>query len=201
MSTSSKKASARQRLMDAADELFYGEGIHSVGIDRVIEKAGVAKGSLYYIFGSKDELVRSYLRNRHERWITRIDEQLAAAASPRDAVLSVFDALGELFAEPDFNGCAFTNAAAEAQPGSAELDMSGEFRTWVHNLFAGLCREAGLHEPEKLADRLVVLYDGANTSAALDHDPTAARRARDIAAMLVDAAAHVPDEAREPSRP
>jgi AcrR family transcriptional regulator len=183
-----KKASARQRLMDAADELFYGEGIHSVGIDRVIEKAGVAKGSLYYIFGSKDELVRTYLRNRHELWSTRIDEQLAAAPTPRDAVLSVFDALGELFAQPDFNGCAFTNAAAEALPGSAELDMSGEFRRWVHELFAGLCREADLRDPDALADRLVVLYDGANTSAALDHDPSAARRARDIAEMLVGAA-------------
>jgi AcrR family transcriptional regulator len=189
MTATPKKPSARQRLLDAADELFYGEGIHTVGIDRVIEKAGVAKGSLYYIFGSKDELVRSYLRNRHELWSTRIDERLAAALTPRDGVLSVFDALGDLFAEPEFNGCAFTNAAAEAPPGSAELDMSSEFRRWVHELFAGLCREAGLAEPDALASQLVVLYDGANASAALDHDPAAARRGRDIAEILLDAAA------------
>ena len=59
--------SARERLLAAASELFYAEGVHTVGIDRVIERAGVAKASLYNTFGSKEELVRAYLESRHAR--------------------------------------------------------------------------------------------------------------------------------------
>src|SRR5664279_4910680 len=65
------RRSARERLMTAADELFYEEGVHTVGIDRVIEHAGVAKGSLYNTFGSKDELIRAYLEGRHARMARR----------------------------------------------------------------------------------------------------------------------------------
>ena len=64
--TSAERPSARERLLAAADELFYEEGVHTVGIDRVIERAGVAKASLYNTFGSKDELVRAYLTSRHD---------------------------------------------------------------------------------------------------------------------------------------
>ena len=63
-----KRPSARERLLAASGELFYRDGVHSTGIDAVIEKAGVAKGSLYYIFGGKDELITAYLRGRHESW-------------------------------------------------------------------------------------------------------------------------------------
>src|ERR1700712_2701017 len=116
---SSRKRSARDRLLETADRLFYDEGIHNVGIDRVLEQAGVAKGSLYYNFSGKDELVRTYLHNRHARWAARIDDELATATTPSGKILAVFDALAELFAEPGFRGCTFINAAAEAQPGSA----------------------------------------------------------------------------------
>ena len=63
-----KRPSPRERLLAASDELFYRDGVHSTGIDAIIETAGVAKGSLYYIFGGKDELVAAYLRGRLERW-------------------------------------------------------------------------------------------------------------------------------------
>src|SRR3569833_2360310 len=66
-STAARKPTARDRLLAAADELFYAEGVHTVGIDRIIERAGVAKASLYSSFGSKDELVRAYLQGREER--------------------------------------------------------------------------------------------------------------------------------------
>ena len=65
------KRSPRERLLAAADELFYAEGVQSVGIDRVIERAGVAKASLYSTFGSKEELVRAYLEGMHERVLNR----------------------------------------------------------------------------------------------------------------------------------
>src|ERR1700710_2299649 len=174
-----RRRSARDRRLETADRLFYDEGIHNVGIDRVLEQSGVAKGSLYYNFSGKDELVRTYLDNRHARWAARIDEELAAPSTPSGKILAVFDALAELFAEPGFRGCAFLNAAAEAQPGSAEELATKDFRTWLHELFGTHVTAAGY--PDKLADQLVMLYDGANISASMDHNPAVAGAARDAA--------------------
>jgi len=93
---SAPRVSARERLLAAADELFYENGINTVGIDRVIERAGVAKASLYDCFGSKDELVRSYLQARNEARRTRINERLSQYHTPEEKILSIFDLLGEL---------------------------------------------------------------------------------------------------------
>jgi AcrR family transcriptional regulator len=189
MDPMTRKNSARRRLLEAADRLFYEEGIHQVGIDRVIEEAGVAKSSLYYAFGSKDELVKTYLADRHAKWDARLVEQMAGHDDPRDKILTVFDALGDLFAEPDFNGCAFINAAAEATPGSAEDRATQDFRTWLHDLFGTLCAELDDEHPQDLRDQLVFLYDGANISAQMDKNRTAATTARAAAAALMDAVA------------
>lgn len=184
-----RRRSARDRLLETADQLFYDEGIHSVGIDRVLEQSGVAKGSLYYNFSGKDDLVRTYLQNRHAKWAARIDEELATAETPHDKILAVFDALADLFAQPDFSGCAFLKAAAEATPGSAEELATKDFRTWLHELFSNLVTETGYDDPDKLGAQLVMLYDGANISAQMDHNPTVAVAARDaVAALLVTAA-------------
>src|SRR3978361_39067 len=97
---------ARERLLDAANQLFYEEGVHTVGIDRIIERAGVAKASLYSAFGSKDELVRAYLEGRHEKRQARILAGLERFETPRDRLLGVFDVLAEIAASPEFRGCA-----------------------------------------------------------------------------------------------
>src|SRR6476646_899103 len=103
--------SARERLLAAADELFYEEGVHTVGIDRVIERAGVAKATLYNAFGSKDELIRAYLKRRHAITRDRTSSALATRyETPRKQILGVFEVLGEMAAEPGFRGCAFINA-------------------------------------------------------------------------------------------
>jgi len=183
-----RKNSAKRRLLEAADRLFYEEGIHQVGIDRVIEEAGVAKSSLYYAFGSKDELVRTYLADRHAKWDARLIDRMAEHDDPRAKILAIFDALGDLFTEPSFNGCAFINAAAEAPPGSAEDSATRDFRTWLHELFGTLCSQLDVGHPQDLSEQLVFLYDGANISAQLDHNRTAATMARTAAAALLDSA-------------
>ncbi|MCW2530033.1 MAG: TetR/AcrR family transcriptional regulator [Pseudonocardiales bacterium] len=184
----SEKTSARDRLLAAATELFYAEGIHTVGIDRVIERAGVAKATLYSTFGSKDELIRTYLAGRHDVRRQRMDEGLSRFEDPRDRLLGVFDVLGELFAEPTYRGCAFANASAEAQLGSPILAEAERYRAWVRTLFVDLAVAAGAAEPETLAGQLVLLYDGAGVGARMDRNPQAAASARAIAATLVDAA-------------
>src|SRR5258708_22179344 len=101
------RASARERLLAAANELFYAEGVQSVGIDRIIEHAGVAKGSLYNTFGSKEGLVRAYLESRHANTTGRLQHAIAGVDDPRQKILAVFDAQGQLFRQPGFRGCAF----------------------------------------------------------------------------------------------
>ncbi|MFJ4467585.1 TetR/AcrR family transcriptional regulator [Streptomyces sp. NPDC089424] len=190
MSTSSRGARtpARERLLQAANELFYGEGVETVGIDRVIEHAGVAKASLYNTFGSKEGLVCAYLEYRHERSRERIARTLTRFRSPREQLLGVFDAQGEAFTDPAYNGCAFVRASAEAPAGSAVRRAAQKYRAWVLDLFTELAASAGYAEPEELARRLHLLYDGAEQAARMNRDPSAATTARGAAADLLDAA-------------
>src|SRR3954447_19272215 len=95
--------SARERLLSAADDLFYREGVQSVGIDRIVQQAGVAKASLYNLFGSKEALVQAYLDARHANTREQFERALTRFRTPRERLLGVFDAQGQLFTEPDFN--------------------------------------------------------------------------------------------------
>jgi len=179
---------ARERLLAAADELFYAEGIHTVGIDRVIEHAGVAKATLYSLFGNKEGLITAYLKGRLERRQARTYRALEGVETPRERILTVFDVLGSFVNEPGFHGCAFMNACAESKPGSAAIAAAEESRGWTRGLFTDLAREAGAADPDRLAQHLVQLYDGTLIMARMDHDRDAAFVARQAAAALVDAA-------------
>src|SRR2546423_14448892 len=120
-----KPASARERLLDAANELFYAEGVHSVGVDRVVERAAVAKATLYTLFGNKDGLVRAYLTARDEAIRERITRELVARYNtPRERLLGVYDVQGLMFSDPPFHGCAFARASAEAPQGSSVEEVS-----------------------------------------------------------------------------
>src|SRR6478736_1195428 len=139
MSLAKPEGSARERLLAAANELFYTEGVHSVGIDRVIERAGVAKASLYSAFGSKEELVRAYLQQRADARKRRISERIARHDDPRDRILAVFDVLVERAAEPTFRGCAFVNARAEGGRREDKVTRVGaSTRAWLRGLFTEL---------------------------------------------------------------
>ncbi|MGI5144031.1 TetR/AcrR family transcriptional regulator [Streptomyces sp. CA-106110] len=131
MATRTTKASARERLLEAANELFYSEGVQTVGIDRVIEHAGVAKASLYNTFGSKEGLVCAYLELRNVRIRDRITRTLTRFRTPREQLLGVFDAQGEAFTDPEYNGCAFMRATAETPEDSAIRRAADSNRAWV----------------------------------------------------------------------
>lgn len=182
------KSSARERLLDAANELFYGEGVQTVGIDRVIEHAGVAKASLYNVFGSKEGLVCAYLEFRNTRAQERITRTLARCRTPRERLLGVFDAQHEALTAPGYRGCPFVRATAEAPDDSSISRVAEEHRTWLRGLLTELATECGYADPAKLARQLHYLYDGAAHSARMDHDSSAAVTARAAAAALLDAA-------------
>ena len=183
------RGSPRERLLEAAGELFYAEGVHSVGIDRVIERAGVAKASLYSTFGSKEELVRAYLGERHARMLGRL-RTAVEAVDPQDPVariLAVFDAQAERFPAADYHGCAFIAAAAEA-PREGRIDEATRaYRREIRELFIELSTAAGASDPPFLASQLQLLFDGASTAANLDRDASIAGPVRSAAASLIKA--------------
>ena len=189
MGAKERAVDARRRLLDAANELFYAEGVHTVGIERVIERAGVAKATLYSVFGSKEELIRAYLKARHAATQQRMTAELQRRfATPKQRLVGVFEVQGLSFVDPNFRGCAFVAASAEASPGDAVQQEADTYRAWVHGLFFDLAQQAGADDAKALAQQLVLLYDGAGISAWMDRDPSAEKAARAVAAALVDAA-------------
>jgi AcrR family transcriptional regulator len=180
---------ARERLLTAAGELFYAEGVHTVGVDRIVARAGVAKATLYTIFGSKDGLVGAYLTARLDHSRERMRQELASRfTTPREKLLGVFEVQGLVFAEPGFRGCAFVGANAEAADGTSIAEVTGTYRAWLRSLFLDLATEAGAADPERLAAQLVMLYDGAAISAWMDQDPDTVETSTSAAAALIDAA-------------
>ena len=185
----SQRRSARERLLAAADELFYAGGVHVVGVDRIVERAGVTKASLYNTFGSKDGLVRAYLENHFRRRQARIADILAANKTPRERILAVFAEVEGLLAGSAFRGCRFISAAAESQPGDAGVDVAEDYRAWLWSLFTDLAKSAGARDAKQVGRQLFLLYDGAAVAARMDDDRVAAAKAvRSAVIALLDTA-------------
>jgi AcrR family transcriptional regulator len=189
MSSTKSDGSVRDRLLAAANELFYEEGIHAVGIERVLERARVAKASLYSTFGSKDDLVSAYLEVRDQRRRQRIGAALQKHSGARARILAVYDLLGEAAREKNYRGCAFVNAIGEGMPAESKAKHACDVsRAWLRETFTSLARELGASAPEKLGARLMLLYDGATVAASMDRNLNAAAEARAIAERLLDEA-------------
>ena len=179
---------ARDRLLDAASELFYEHGVHTVGIDTIIELAAVAKATLYSVFGSKEELVRAYLEARHASRRAAVLAEMALHDDPRGKLLALFDALLTTVKQPEFRGCAFANASAESGPDSAAAEVTRNVRAWLLGVMAEQATALGAAEPALLARQLTLLYDGALVQSRLDRGPAAATAAKAAARTLIDAA-------------
>jgi AcrR family transcriptional regulator len=183
--SSEPRATARERLLAAADELFYENSINTVGIDRIIEQAGVAKASLYDCFGSKDELIRTYLEARNIARQARVNEWISRYDTPQKKILGIFELLGETSSQPGYKGCAFMRARADDSASDKVKAASDESRAFMLGRFTSLAREAGAADPQQLGQQLQFLYDGASVAAHLDRNHNAAGLARKVAEQLL----------------
>lgn len=175
------------RIVDAADALFYARGIGQVGMDAVRDAAGVSLKALYKEFPSKEDLIIAVLGKRHGIWTSGVTTKVAAIAQPREKLLAVYDYLADWFDEADFRGCGFINAFGElgaASPRVAETVRAhkADFQRYVDSLV----RDAG--GPASLAPQLAMLAEGAQTTAAIAGTTDAAHHARAAAEILIDAA-------------
>jgi AcrR family transcriptional regulator len=179
---------ARQRILEAAYELFSRHGIRAVGIDRIVAEAGVAKMSLYRHFGSKDDLVLAFLDLRAQRF-TRdwLEVEIAKRGdTPRERLLAVFEIFDEWFQANDFYGCTFIGTMLEvAGDGDKVERASVRHLETIRLILADLAREAGLEDPDHVAYQLQTLCMGSIISARRG-DLGAARRVRPMAEFVLD---------------
>lgn len=187
-----RQGSVAERILTTADELFYREGVRAVGIQRVIEEAGIAKASLYAHYASKDDLVAACMEKRAQSTRDAIDAVLAAApADPRGKLLALFDFQYRAATDPNFHGCPVQKTTTEiTEPEHPARAVAARHRQWLFALFGSLVKEAKLTSPDYVAGTLIVLFDGAMAATVADNDPIATRYARWAAEQIIDA--HLP---------
>jgi len=178
---------ARERILDAAYELFSRRAIRDVGIDEVIERAEVAKATLYRHFPSKDDLVIAFLGCREERWTVAWVEAEARRRgdTPEDQLLAIFELFDEWFHRDDFEACSFVNVLLEMGPAHPVGRASVRHLATIRSIVVRLAEEAGLRDPEAFARSWHILMKGSIVSAA-EGDAEAARRARSMAQLLIE---------------
>lgn len=189
--------SRREELIDAAMRVFYRNGFHASGLDRILEEAGISRMTLYNHFKSKDEVIVAALRRRDEIFRNRMMKFVdSKARSPRERLLAVFDFHEQWFKEPEFCGCMFINAAAEFNdPTSAPRLVAADHKRAIVRFLLELCRKSGFAQPEHIADQLNILLEGAIVTARVvgqvengGSDPGAsAKLARDMARRIIEA--------------
>ncbi|MEW6642777.1 MAG: TetR family transcriptional regulator [Pseudomonadota bacterium] len=169
----------KERILAAADRLFYLQGIRAVGVDTVAAEVGISKRTLYNHFPSKDLLIAAYLAQR----ATPVPP---SDKPPLDQLLGAFDRLARASGRTDYRGCPFVNAVAELghEDHAARriaLDFKESRRLWVR----GLLTELGAADPDQLATQIVVLIDGAIATDLVRRDPKMAQAAKDAACVLM----------------
>lgn len=178
----------RDRILDAANRLFYGEGIRAVSVDAVAEKAGVTKKTLYYHFKSKDELIAAYLESRDQpnlaffaKWFQEAEGTLA------DKVQAIFNNVAKSARHPKWKGCGFLRTAAELanMPGHPAVQAGAAHKKKFEAWLAGEIEAYGLDNASLLARQTVLLMDGAFSTMLVHRDPAYVEAAGEAAAALL----------------
>lgn len=179
---------ARDRILSAAEKLYYRKGYAAVGMDELRAAAGVSLRRLYALFPAKTDIVTAVLDRKHAEWESGLSGAVAdAGTDPRTRLLAVYGYLEDWFCTDSFRGCAFINAFGELGGTHPEVArIVREHKASFQRYMAGLVAEAGASAT--LAAQLSILAEGAQSTAAISEDPQVAAQARDAAAVLIDAA-------------
>ncbi len=186
--TSPRRATARERILEAAYELFSQRGIRAVGTEEVLERAGVARSTLYRHFRSKEDLVLAFLQRREQLWTRELVEAEARrrGATPREQLLAIFDVFDEWFHRDDFEGCSFINVLLEV--GSLDDPVGGASAAhleYIRSVVTRIAEEAGIDDADEFAESWHILMKGSIVAAG-EGDVLAARRARGMGERLLD---------------
>jgi AcrR family transcriptional regulator len=179
--------SARERILDAAYELFSKRGIQAVGVNEVTERAGVAMATLYRHFPSKDELVLAFLALREQRWTKDIVEAgaMRRGSNPEERLLAIFDVLDEWFHRDDFEAGSFMKVLLEFGPEHPAGGASVWHLEQIRSIVRRLAEEAGLQDTDSFARSWHILMEGSIV-VATEGDTRAAQRGKAMARLLID---------------
>lgn len=190
-------AETREHILDVAERFFYRDGIRATGVDKITHEAGVAPTTLYRLFVSKDDLVAAYVDRYaagYRDWIDTLTS--APGASPRERILAFFDGLADVTAPESFRGCPFLMALDEyPDPESAAHTRSHAVKAWVRGKLRALTAQLPGVAPRAravTADQLALVVEGIYASTAALGSAGPARRARSLAALVIDAATERP---------
>lgn len=180
-------SSARERILDAAYELFSRRGIQAVGVNEVIEHAGVATATLYRHFPSKEKLVLAFLDLREQRWTKDLIEAgaMRRGSNPEERLLAIFDVLDEWFHRDDFEAGSFIKVLLELGPNNPAGGASVRHLEQLRAIARHLADEAGLRDTDTFAHSWHILIQGSIVVAA-EGDTQAAQRGKSMARLLID---------------
>ncbi len=168
---------AKNRILETANELFYGDGIRTVGVDRLISESSVTKATFYKHYGSKDRLIVQYVRFRDKSTRDRVHSVIDGHPEPEKALRALMAQVSEEISSPGFRGCAFLNAASEYPDSSHPVRLVvAEHRDWYTDVLTTLLSEMGHPMPGDAADELMLACDGAR-GGGYAGDPIAATTA------------------------
>jgi len=185
MNQTSPNNSARERILEAARRLFYGQGIRATGVDRIIAESGVAKMSFYRHFPSKKDLVLAFLERRHEFWMGWFTGRVRELSGGLPGLAVMADALKEWFAEPSFRGCAFINTVAETSDYAAEeARLAQSHKEDLCAFIETLVPQEARGDAARIARLAVLVIDGAIVRAQMTQDPGVADEAKALLALL-----------------
>ena len=186
--TSKRPSPARARLIDTATRLFYAEGIHAVGVDRVIAEAEVTRATLYKQFGGKENLVLAYLHNEDENLRTMFAAAGASVTDPEGLLDAVVEGIAADIRLRHTRGCPFINAAAEYPDAEGAVRrLIDEHREWFRGTLQSVAETAGLEQPAEVAASLVLLRDAALVGGYLDGEERVAPAFERTARAVIDA--------------
>lgn len=180
------ESAARERILGTAARLFYRDGYRAVGVDTIIAESGVAKMTLYRHFPSKDALIAAYLERTNHQLMEWMEDLIVPHKDPRAGLEAVFEGVAKLASSPECLGCAFVGAAAEFP----ELDHPGHKAALAHKKqvvgrFRQLAEGAGAHDPQGLAEQLLLVMDGAWSAARVFGPGSHGLRAAEAAKALI----------------
>jgi AcrR family transcriptional regulator len=177
---------AEERIVETAYDLFSRRGIRDVGVDELIERAGVAKATFYRHFSSKDDLVIAFLERREERWTREwMEEARKRGATPEKSLLAIFDLFDEWFRDSDFEGGSFMRTLLEMGRQHPAGRESVRHLENMRGMVRHLAEEAGLRDPASFALSWHILIQGSIVVAA-EGDVEAAARAKNMARLLIE---------------
>ena len=199
---SSSRRSARERILDAAYDLFSQRGIRAVGTEEILDAAGVSRSTLYRLYGSKETLVLAFLQRREHRWTREFVEAEARrrGSTPRERLLAIFDVFDEWFHRDDFEGCSFINVLLEtSDPEHPVRRASTAHLEYIRSVVRELAEEAGISRPHAVtfAHSWHILMKGSIVAAS-EGDTGAAKRARSMGELLLEQYLG-PDGSRKPT--